>query len=186
VKYVDPNGEKIQAAFYVTSVVKNSTGGTTAMGHMVVYNTTTKNYFLIFDVKSGGTISGNQTSSSKHIPFGTYDILGSTKKGKFYMRLEACDNHYGDDKANFPGQEEHSLLRFHNVGSGTTIGCVSVPDEDAGKIEIELRNTSTFSVLVETKYTRWFAQKLKPYEFEKKYGELKVIDTTDRLQIYGI
>ena len=187
VKYVDPDGKKLEISFYVKAVVKNSAGGTTATGYMTVYNTNTKDSFIINNVKSGGLIGGDNESSDKHAPFGTYDILGSTKKDRVFMRLEANDNHYGDDKVNFPNQEEHSEIRLHDIGSGTTYGCISVPEDGIKKIGIELKNTSTSLTSVETKYVERkyigsFAKKLKPYEIEKKYGELKVIDITKGLQ----
>ncbi|MDR0604774.1 MAG: hypothetical protein LBG80_10770, partial [Bacteroidales bacterium] len=175
-KYTDPDGKKLNLYFFVAKVTENESGGRTANGFMIVYNTDTKQSFMIDNVVSGGKGINVATNKSEHAPFGTYDILETTSEGKLYQRLEAQDNKYGDDKATFNDQNENSLIRLHYRGSGLTWGCVSIPDEDAAKILTEMDSTSTTKVNVDSKSRNPLKRLFK--ETQIKYGELKIIDAT--------
>jgi hypothetical protein len=179
VKYVDPDGEELRINFFVTEITKNTKGGRTATGFIIVVNIDTKEFFRIDNVVSGGIGYDAKTSRSEPVPFGTYDILERTPgHDGLYQRLEAHDGNYGDDKVNFKGQNEHSLIRLHYSGGGATWGCISVPNKDAERIETEMKNTSTGEVLVDSKSSHRIKQLLFPKENQTKYGELQVIDLT--------
>jgi hypothetical protein len=145
---------------------------------MTVYNNDTKNVLWIDDVVSGGIGNNILRNNSEHAPFGVYDILNTTREGKLYQRLEALDNKYGDDIVNFKGQTEHSLIRLHYAGSGLTWGCIAVADEQAKEILAEMDNTTTRTVLVNSKYGNAILRLLFPKEPQTKYGELRVVDLT--------
>jgi RHS repeat-associated protein len=176
VKYVDPDGRILRITFFVTEIIKNEDGGRTATGFMTVYNTNTRKTFRIDNVESGGLGPTSDTRNSEFAPFGTYDILETTPnhEGALYQRLEAHDKNYGDDKVSFKGQKNHSLIRLHYKGSGSTWGCISVKDEDAKEILEEMNNTNTARVEVNSKSRnprKWFSK-----ESQIKYGELTIVD----------
>ncbi len=171
-RYVDPSGLEIEAVFYVTNLEHYEKGGTTAKGYMDVTNLDTGVNFRINNVKSGGLL-GNEPHNSTPAPFGTYDILNLTNTHEIlYHRLEAQDGKYGDDKVNFKGQEKKSLIRLHGTGSGSTFGCISIPDDMVTKFVSELDDTTTTTVMVKQKIFWW------KKEEQKKYGTLQIIDKT--------
>jgi RHS repeat-associated protein len=178
VKYTDPDGKELRITFFVTEITENEKGGITARGYLTVHNTTTGHSFIVEGVFSGGITGLTIPNDTKHAPFGKYDILQSTHEGRFYYRLEAADSNYGDDYVNFEGQEEHSLLRFHPQGGGTSLGCVAFPQEYLDQMTEEFYKTSTTWVDVEskTKGTSWKA--LLRWEAQEKFGELTIVDAT--------
>ena len=74
---------------------------------------------------SGGQIKGKSVPFFEGIPFGVHDVLLPNSDGHF--RLEARDDCYGDDKVY---NIKKSQLRLHERGSGTTIGCISILEDD--------------------------------------------------------
>ncbi len=74
---------------------------------------------------SGGQIKGKSVPFFEGIPFGVYDVLFPNSDGHF--RLEARDDCYGDDKVS---NTKKSQLRLHERCSGTTIGCISILEDD--------------------------------------------------------
>jgi RHS repeat-associated protein len=184
VKYVDPTGKELRINFFVTEITENTEGGRTAKGYIIVSNMDTKKSFRIDNVASGGQGRSDFAKRSEPAPFGTYDILDKTPGhgDGLYQRLEAHDGNYGDDKIDFEGQNEHSLVRLHYAGSGATWGCISVPDDDAEKIQVEMENTSTSKVHVDSKSTYKIKRFFFPRESQTKYGEIRVIDLTSQEQ----
>ncbi|MEJ6950989.1 hypothetical protein [Natronospora cellulosivora (SeqCode)] len=167
----------------INTITTTPAGGKTASGHMDVTNMDTEESFRVDDVKSGGLVWGELDDSNYYAPFGTYDILEHTHPDnpligyKLYHRLEAQDTNYGDDKVYFEDQDqaEREHLRLHFTGSGTTYGCVMVPNTCAEKILDELNNTRTSTVTVNSKSRNPF----KRYEEQIKYGELHIIDARE-------
>jgi hypothetical protein len=180
VKYTGPDGRELRIVFYVTNIIQNEFGGKTARGIMSVYNTDTKNTLWIGNVVSGGIGNTALRAGSEHASFGIYDILQNTRKdGRLFHRLEALDSNYGDDIIDFDGQNRNSEVRLHYTGRGLTWGCIAIPDEYEEKVLSEMSNTTTGTVVVNTKYEEAMARFLLPKERQIRYGELKVVDFTE-------
>ena len=96
----------------------------TARGNFKIFNVET-NEKIEATFMTGGQWKGKSIPFFEGIPFGVYDILLPNADGHF--RLEARDDCYGDDEAYHTGK---SQLRLHEKGSGTTIGCISILEDE--------------------------------------------------------
>lgn len=108
---------------YAVATVKRKEGKT-LRGVFKIFNVET-NEKIETTFMSGGQYRGTSIPFFDGIPFGVYDILLPNSAGHF--RLEARDDCYGDDKVSNSGK---SQLRLHEKGKGTTIGCISIMEDD--------------------------------------------------------
>ena len=178
INYSDPTGLEVKLTFYVTSILTNDQGGETAFGYIDGVDLDTGKTIHIADVFSGGQGGDGDykyRSKSKYIPFGTYNILSPTDTG---YRLEARDQKYGDDKADFKdgSKNRNSELRLHARGGGLTWGCISVDNSEFRGLNDMLKDTSTSESDVLSKFMNIFKRMKNPTETLKKYGEIEVVD----------
>ena len=107
------------------------------------------------------------------IPLGSYDILDFPNPD--YLRLEALDSKYGDDRVEGTGR---SLLRLHKHGRGINIGCIgAMSDAQWGPLRDLIRGTRRTRVLVESKKLLRIGPDAEDID---KFGTLKVIDSKPR------
>ncbi|MDD6970620.1 MAG: hypothetical protein SPH83_09325 [Treponema sp.] len=123
----------------------NKKEGKTLRGVFKIFNVET-NEKIEATFMSGGQYKGTSIPFFGGIPFGVYDILLPNSAGHF--RLEARDDCYGDDKVSNTGK---SQLRLHEKGHGTTIGCISImEDEKWEKIAQMINDAKSTSVTVKS------------------------------------
>jgi hypothetical protein len=174
VNYIDPIG--LQVKIYVIietrtpTIIFGTRTGTTAEGTIIAQ-----------DSDTGKTVTARFFSGGKDhgepIPNGEYDILSPNGKGHY--RLEALDQHYGDDKVQGTNQGE---LRLHGKGSGRNYGCISIIDDVAwAEIDEMLSKTTITYADVDSKSRNPFKRDQK--ETLIKYGSLSVVDITDKPRI---
>ena len=119
--------------------------GKTIYGNFNIFNVET-NEKIEATFMSGGQIKGKSVPFFEGIPFGVYDVLLPNSDGHF--RLEARDDCYGDDKVSNTGK---SQLRLHERGSGTTVGCISVLEDDKWrKIATMINEAKSIGVTVKS------------------------------------
>jgi len=123
---------------------------------------------VVIKAESGGKPWGDP------IPVGNYDVLDHPKLD--FLRLEPLDGHYGDDKDEATGRNK---FRLHKPGN--TIGCIAAKEKAPWqKLRDLIRSTKTTTTQVDNKSYNPFAP---PQETIKKFGELRVIDTTKMMII---
>jgi RHS repeat-associated protein len=135
----------------------------------------------VTDEDTGQTIVINAESGGKPfgdpIPDGNFDILDHPKPD--FFRLEPLDDHYGDDKDDKTGRNKFRLHR-----PGRTIGCIAAKEKAPWeKLRDMIRSTKTTQVSVDSKSFNPFAPKK---EIIKKFGEIRVIDTSKMPPIPGV
>lgn len=123
----------------------NKKEGKTIYGNFKIFNVET-NEKIEATFMSGGQFKGKSIPFFNGIPYGTYDILLPNADGHF--RLEARDDCYGDDEVS---NTNKSQLRLHERGSGTTIGCISILEDDKWeKISKMINEAKSTEVMVKS------------------------------------
>jgi hypothetical protein len=120
------------------------------------------------NVISGFGVTSNTSSFSGPLPKGSYSLLEQGARPNF-IRLEANDSHFGDDRVQ---GTERTNLRLH---SGTlSLGCVTMCNKVQGEGVMNLiKGTKTSTSEVESKSRNPFASGT---ETVRQYGTLYATD----------